>query len=183
MPAFAAVPGEKGGLDITGPYEVVPNWPKPMSASLPGHENWTWGIGAGGLRREPEPRLHGAARRAAADDASRGTGVPEIGPSLSFPVGQVPLRNASQGPASSPPGAGGPGADPDDPKQQWGGRMGVDARWEHTIVVFNAAGDIVESWTQWDKMMRRPHAVYVNPWDPAEARLDRRRPRATPSSR
>ena len=44
--------------------------------------------------------------------------------------------------------------------------MGVDARWEHTIVVFNAAGDIVESWTQWDKMMRRPHAVYINPWDP-----------------
>ena len=43
--------------------------------------------------------------------------------------------------------------------------MGVDARWEHTIVVLNAAGDIVEGWTQWDKMMRRPHAVYVNPWD------------------
>ena len=67
---------------------------------------------------------------------------------------------------SSPPGAGGPGADPDDPKQQWMGRMGIDARWEHTILVVNAAGDIIEQWTQWDKMMRRPHAVYVNPWDP-----------------
>jgi len=39
---FAAVPGEKGGLDIYGPYEVVPGWPKPLS-QLPGHENWTWG--------------------------------------------------------------------------------------------------------------------------------------------
>jgi len=91
--------------------------------------------------------------------------VPDIGPSLSFPVGQAPFRNASQGPASSPPGAGGPGADPDDPKQAWGGRMGVDARWEHTIVVFNAAGDLVEGWTQWDKMMKRPHSVYVSPYD------------------
>ena len=44
--------------------------------------------------------------------------------------------------------AGGPGQDPDDPKQAWQGRMGVDARWEHTIVVFNAAGDLVEGWTQ-----------------------------------
>src|SRR5205823_12003322 len=39
---FAAVPGEKGGWDITGPYEVVPDWPKPLS-QLPGHEQWTWG--------------------------------------------------------------------------------------------------------------------------------------------
>src|SRR5881227_3894746 len=41
-PGFAAVPGEKGGWDITGPYEVVRDWPKPLS-QLPGHEQWTWG--------------------------------------------------------------------------------------------------------------------------------------------
>jgi hypothetical protein len=58
--------------------------------------------------------------------------------------------------------------------------MGVDARWEHTIVVFNAAGDIVESWTQWDKMMRRPHSVYSQSVGSGEARLDRRRPRLRP---
>src|ERR1700676_61257 len=28
---FAAVPGEKGGWDLTGPYQEVPGWPKPMS--------------------------------------------------------------------------------------------------------------------------------------------------------
>src|SRR2546426_11858958 len=39
---FAAVPGEKGGWDLTGPYEVVRDWPKPLS-QLPGHEQWTWG--------------------------------------------------------------------------------------------------------------------------------------------
>jgi hypothetical protein len=90
---------------------------------------------------------------------------PEMGPSLSFPVGQAPFRNASQGMVASPPGAGGPGADPDDPAQAWKGRMGIDARWEHTVVAFNSAGDIVEQWTQWDKMLRRPHSVYINPYD------------------
>jgi hypothetical protein len=43
---FAAVPGEKRGQDITGPYEVVPNWPKPLT-SLPGHEKWTGGAAEG----------------------------------------------------------------------------------------------------------------------------------------
>jgi hypothetical protein len=163
-PGFAAVADEKGGLDITGPYEVVPGWPKPLSA-LPGHENWTWGAVQGVFAENPN-RVYMVQRgELPAMQRPAARPLPEVGPGLSFPVGQAPFRNASQGPASSPPGAGGPGADPDDPKQAWMGRMGIDARWEHTIVVFNAAGDIIEQWTQWDKMMRRPHAVYVNPWD------------------
>ena len=161
---FAAVPGEKGGQDLTGPYTVEANWPKPFS-QLPGHENWTWGSVQGIFAESPNrvfivqrgelPKLNRPPSRP----------VPEFGPSLSFPVGQVPFRNASQGPVSSPPGAGGPGADPDDPAQAWIGRMGIDARWEHCIVVVNAAGDMVEDWTQWDSMLKRPHAVYINPYD------------------
>jgi hypothetical protein len=162
--SISAVAGQKGGWDLTGPYEVVRDWPKPLSA-LPGHENWTWGSVQGVFAESPNrvfvvqrgelPRLARPATRA----------VPEFGPSLSFPVGGAPLRNASQGPVSSPPGAGGPGADPDDPKQAWQGRMGIDARWEHLLVVFNAAGDVVELWTQWDSLFKRPHSVYVNPYD------------------
>ncbi len=41
---FAAVPGERGGQDIFGAYEIVPNWPKPLN-ERPGHEKWTWGAG------------------------------------------------------------------------------------------------------------------------------------------
>jgi peptidylamidoglycolate lyase len=163
-PGFAAVAGEKGGLDITGPYDVVPDWPKPLS-DLPDHEGWTWGSVQGVFAENPD-RVYMVQRgELAAVPRLTPRPLPDIGPGLSFPVGQAPVRNASQGPASSPPGAGAPGADPDDPNQAWRGRIGIDARWEHTIVVFNAAGDIVEEWTQWDKMMRRPHAVYVNPWD------------------
>ena len=39
--SIAAVPGQKGGQDATGPYEVVADWPKPLS-QLPGHEKWTY---------------------------------------------------------------------------------------------------------------------------------------------
>ncbi len=78
----------------------------------------------------------------------------------------MPFRHASQGQVASPPGGGGPGADPDDPAVQYKGRPGIDSRWEHLIIAFNAAGDIVEEWTQWDTMLRRPHAIYISPWDP-----------------
>ena len=40
--SWAAVPSEKGGSDQLGPYEVVPDWPKPMS-TLPGHDKWGYG--------------------------------------------------------------------------------------------------------------------------------------------
>src|SRR6202049_4063876 len=39
-PSFAAIPGQVGGQDIFGAYDVAPNWPKPLS-SLPGNEKWT----------------------------------------------------------------------------------------------------------------------------------------------
>src|SRR5712671_6840417 len=49
---FAAVQGEKGGQDIFGAYDIVPNWPKPISA-LPGHEKWTWGAGQSVFAESP----------------------------------------------------------------------------------------------------------------------------------
>jgi hypothetical protein len=162
---FAAVPGEKGGWDLTGPYEVVKDWPKPLS-QLPGHEKWTWGSMEGVFAESPN-RVYILQRgELPLLPRPQGKPVPDFGPSLSFPVGQVPFRNASQGPVSSPPGAGGPGADPNDPAQAWKGRMGIDARWEHCFVVLDANGNITEQWTQWDSLLRRPHAVYINPYDP-----------------
>src|ERR1700693_3451277 len=41
---FATIPGQTGGQDIFGAYEVVKDWPKPISG-LPGNERWTWGAG------------------------------------------------------------------------------------------------------------------------------------------
>jgi peptidylamidoglycolate lyase len=33
-------------------------------------------------------------------------------------------------------------------------------------VVVNSKGEITEQWTQWDSMLKRPHAIYINPYDP-----------------
>ncbi|MEY4932200.1 MAG: hypothetical protein RLZZ403_520, partial [Pseudomonadota bacterium] len=38
--AFAVAAQEKGGEDLTGPYDVVQGWPK---LPLPGHEGWVSG--------------------------------------------------------------------------------------------------------------------------------------------
>jgi hypothetical protein len=160
----AAVPGQKGGIDVLGPYDVVAGWPKPLS-NLPGHQGWTWGAVQGVFAESPDRVF--ILQRGELPDLRRPQPVPlnQVGPSLSFPTGQVPFRNASQGMNASPPGAGGPGADPDDPAQAWKGRMGIDARWEHLMVAFNAAGDIVEQFPQWDSLLKRPHAIYINPYD------------------
>ena len=44
--------------------------------------------------------------------------------------------------------------------------IGVDAKWENCLTVVDANGNIVESWTQWDKIFKRPHFVTINPYDP-----------------
>lgn len=44
---------QKGGEDETGPYDVVPGWPK----RLPGHEGWTWGS-TGGVFAETANRIY-----------------------------------------------------------------------------------------------------------------------------
>src|SRR5579864_1360650 len=117
--AFPAIPGQKGGEDITGPYEPVADWPKPLS-SLPGHENWTWGAVEGIF---------------------------------------------AEGPVASLPGGGAPGDLPEDSDKHWSGKVGVDARWEHNLVVVDASGQISEDWTKWDNFFKRPHGVYINPYD------------------
>ena len=162
---FAAVLGPTGGQDLTGPYDVVASWPKPLS-QLPGHEKWTWGAVQSIFAESPDRVFIVQRGELPLLNRPRPFATPDVGPSLSFPVGEVPFRNASQGMVASPPGAGGPGQDPLDPAEAWKGRMGIDARWEHCIVVVNANGDIVEQWTQWDAMLKRPHAIYINPYDP-----------------
>jgi sugar lactone lactonase YvrE len=158
-PGFAAVTGQRGGQDQTGPYEVVADWPKPLS-QLPGHDKWTWGA-VQSIYAESPNRVF-ILQRGELPKLERPEEVPypAIGPSLSFPVSQTPFRNASVGPVSSPGNSGSDGWN------GWKGKMGVDARWEHNLIVVDANGTITEQWTQWDDIMRRPHSVTINPYDP-----------------
>ena len=162
---FAAVPGSKGGWDLTGPYDVVQDWPKPMS-QLPDHENWGWGAVEGVFAESPNRVFIVQRGELPVVKRPPQTPVPQFGPSLSFPTAQVPFRNASQGPVAALPGGGAPGSLAEDAEKNWKGKMGVDARWEDNIVVVDARGNITERWTQWDSMLKRAHAVYINPYDP-----------------
>ena len=162
LPAGVVV--QKGGQEQFGHYEPVPNWPKPLT-QVPGHEKWTWGAHQGIFAQNPN-RVFVIQRGELPDlRRPRNTPVPSFGPSLSFPVNQVPFRNASQGPVASPPTGGGTGGVPN-----WGndaGKEGVDYRWEHLVYVVDAQGNVnFENWPQWDKAMMRPHSVYINPYDP-----------------
>jgi DNA-binding beta-propeller fold protein YncE len=149
----AAVTGEKNTQDVWGPYEVVPDWPKPIT-SLPGHEKWTWGA-VESVFAESANRVFILERgEIPAMKRPEEVPYPKVGPSISFPVSQLPFRNASVGPVTA---AGNP---------VWDGKLGVDARWEHCIVVVDANGNQIEDWTKWDSMLKRPHYVTINPYDP-----------------
>lgn len=166
-PSFQAVAGAIGGQDVSGPYDVVQGWPKDLS-TLPGHEGWTWG-GARGIFAESPGRvylLQGGELPNLRRPQTRL--VPGIGPNVQFPIAGLPWRNAN---TAAPPGGGGSGSDPEQGLELWrtgttpNRELGTDARWEHSLVVVNEQGDIVEQWTQWDSMWRRPHSVYVSPYD------------------
>lgn len=149
----AATAGEKNTQDIWGPYEVVPDWPKPIT-SLPGHEKWTWGA-VESVFAESANRVFILERgEIPAMKRPEEVPYPKVGPSISFPVSQLPFRNASVGPVTA---AGNP---------VWDGKLGVDARWEHCIVVVDANGNMIEDWTKWDSMLKRPHYITINPYDP-----------------
>ncbi len=157
----AAFPNEKGGQDVFGAYDVAP-WPKPLT-SLPNHSAWTWGAGQGVFAETPN-RVFVLQRGElpVINRPKQAIKLPQIGPSIEFPMFRLPMRDAT---TASPPGAlfGPDGKSPGDDLDA--GMPGVDYRWEHIITVWDAQGNLIEDWTQWDKMFRRPHAVYISPYD------------------
>jgi len=159
---FAAAPGEMGAQDIFGPYDVVKDWPKNIS-TIPGNEKWTWGAGQSVYAENPN-RVFLLFRGELPNIPRPQTKlIPEFGPSLQFPIGRLPWRDAT---VAALPGAGGSGQDPDDGPKLWKGTVGVDAKWEHCLTVVDANGNIIEQWTQWDKIFKRPHFIAINPYDP-----------------
>ena len=142
--SVAAVPGEVGGQDTFGPYEVVKDWPANIS-TLPGNEKWTWGAGQGIYAENPDRVF--LLFRGELPNIKRPTArlLTDFGPSLVFPIGRLPWRDAT---VSALPGAGGTGQDPDDGPKLWmegKGVVGVDAKWEHCLTIVDASGKIVET--------------------------------------
>ena len=152
---FAAIPGLTGGQDIFGPYEVVPDWPRPMSESLPGHEQWTYSVTMDVFAESPNRVLVASkGELPLIEKRPESIWLPQLGPGMQFPVFRLPLRQA---------GGGVPNGDQLD--EPGNGRPGIDWRFEHSILVMNAEGKITEDWTRWDKMWTRPHDIEISPYD------------------
>src|SRR5687768_16320398 len=158
---MAAIPGEKGGKDIWGPYLPQEGWPKDLT-TLPVHEGWTFGAGQSVFAQNPN-RVFVLQRGEL--PASRRPRNQRLRPSVVFPIGLLPWRDATK---ASLPGNGGTGAIAAEGLQAWlkaGNTLGVDARWEHNTLVFDGQGNLIEAWTQWDAMMQRTHSVAISPYD------------------
>ena len=93
---FAAVPGTKGGQEFTGPYDVVPDWPRPLS-DLRGHAGWAWGAVQGIFAEGPDRVLILQRGELPVIEQPEARPLPEFGPSLSFPVGEAPHGDAQRG--------------------------------------------------------------------------------------
>src|SRR5947207_10919505 len=161
----AAVPSVKGGQDMYGPYDIVAEWPKDLS-TIPGHEGWTFGAGQSVFAESPDRIFVLQRGELPKIAAPRPRKLGDLGPSIAFPIGRLPWRDAT---TASPPGNGGTGQLAEEGIQAWeraGNKMGVDARWEHCILVFDGAGKLIEDWRQWDSMLQRPHFVAISPYDP-----------------
>jgi NHL repeat-containing protein len=169
---FSAVADDVGVQDVSGPYKVVENWPQDL-AELPGHEKWTYGGARGVFAESPDRVFLLGGGELPNMKRPPGRFLADVGPNVQFPVGGLPWRNANQ---ATPPGNGGSRQDAAKGMEAWRGKqapfreLDKDARWHHSIIVVNREGKIIEDWTQYDNMFKRPHAVYISPYD-AEKRV------------
>ena len=152
----------KGGQEMFGQYEIVKGWPKDIS-TLPGNEKWTYGAGQSVYAESPNRIIMLFRGELPNIKRPQSKMLTEFGPSIQFPIGRLPWRDAT---TASLPGGGAGGSIPGAPTDGWSGTLGVDAKWENCIVIADANGNIVERWTQWDKILQRPHFVAINPYDP-----------------
>jgi DNA-binding beta-propeller fold protein YncE len=135
----------------TGPYKVVENWPKPLPDTRHSHDGWTWGS-FGGVYAESPDRIWLAMRG-----------------ELPLPAGAAPWTPYV---ALNPPristgnGDGITATCTEEPKRGW------ERRFEHSIIVVNRAGELVDEWPELDKMFsagpcgRGPHQIKISPYDP-----------------
>ena len=138
------------------------------SLTIKGHEGWTFGAGQSVFAESPNRIFVLQRGELPALGRPKTIDLPQLGPNLQFPIGRLPWRDAT---TASPPSNGGTGQLAEGGMQAWekgaGGRkFGVDARWEHTIMIFDGQGNLIESWNQYDSMLQRPHFVAISPYDP-----------------
>ena len=133
---------QKGGEPVTGPYDVVDKWMKPFAR--PGYIQGS----QGGVFAESPNRIF---------VLNRGELKPPQPPPADFSGGWAALMNTGSNAVS--------------------GTVSIQAatlampgpELRNCILVLDANGKLIESWTQWDKLFqggRGPHHVKISPYDP-----------------
>src|SRR5207253_4850618 len=139
---IVSVPATKGGQDIFGGYDVVKGWPNDIS-TVPGNEKWTFGAGQSVYAESPN-RVFMLFRGELPNIKRPETRLlKDFGPSITFPIGRLPWRDAT---VAALPGNGGTGQIPGAPTDGWRGSVGTDAKWENCILVADGTGKIVDCW-------------------------------------
>lgn len=145
---------ERGGQEEFGPYEVVPDWPKPLPDGPDGvkHAGWTWGSN-GAVYAESPDRIWFAMRG-----------------ELPLPEGTAPWTPYAQldphrGNATGNPDGTNATCAPTPTKRGWERRM------HHVIFVVDRDGNQVQHWGQHDALFdgpcaRGPHKIKMSPYDP-----------------
>jgi hypothetical protein len=110
----------------TGHYRVVENWPKPLPDTRHSHDGWTWGS-FGGVYAENPDRIWIAMRG-----------------ELPLPAGAAPWTPyAALSPSRGNATGNGDGitatCQPEAPR-------GWERRWEHSIIVVDRDGNLVDEW-------------------------------------
>jgi len=148
----AATLQEKGGQEEFGPYELVENWPQPLTDGPDGvkHEGWTWGS-VGAVFAETPDRIWIAQR------------------------GELPLPPDAKPWTSygmlTPPRTSTGNDDGLDPTCQPVAKRGWQRRYHHVIFVVDRNGKMVQWWNDLDKIFdmtcgRGPHKIKMSPYDP-----------------
>jgi hypothetical protein len=133
---YAQMSQEKGGDDLTGPYDVVEGWPQNYCG-----DGFQIGSTAGIWAESPDRVI--IFNRGCLPVLKNRRGEP-----ATFEYGSlVPERNASGYDMSQK-----------DPERH--------PRWDHIVNVVDRNGKLIESWEQHNKLFVRPHRVLVNPYDP-----------------
>ena len=170
---FAAVPGEKGGQDIFGAYDVVADWPKDLS-TIKGHEGWTFGAGQSVFAESPNRIFvlqrgelpHSVVQRHAPYAARARPRVSDRTPAVARRDDGEPARKWRHRPARRRRHAG-------VGERRRRHKFGVDARWEHSIMIFDGQGNLIDSWNQYRLDAAAAALRRDQPLRSAEACLDR----------
>jgi len=135
----------------TGHYKVVEGWPKPLPDTRHSHDGWTWGS-FGGVYAENPDRIWVAMRGELPlpKGAAPWTPYAALNPSRGNSTGSSDGLNATCQPEA---------------------KRGWERRFEHSIIVFDRQGNLVDEWPHLDELFsknpcgRGPHQIKINPYD------------------